>query len=65
MRIDTLNRKLLRRAWEDDVDDGDRLLLEQAATMIDRLARRCLRVAQELERVEFLNKEGREHDSGM
>ena len=65
MRIDTLNRKLLRRAWEDDVDDGDRLLLEQAATMIDRLARRCLRVAQELERVEFLNKEGREHDSGL
>ena len=65
MRIDTLNRKLLRRAWEDDVDDGDRLLLEQAATMIDRLARRCLRVAQELERVEFLNKEGRDYDSGM
>jgi len=65
MRIDTLNRKLLRRAWEDDVDDGDRLLLEQAATMIDRLARRCLRVSQELERVEFLNKEGREHDSGL
>jgi len=65
MRIDTLTRQLLRRAWDDEISDGDRLLLEQAATMIDRLARRCLRVAQELERVEFLNKEGREHDSGL
>jgi len=65
MRIDTMTKRLLRRAWEDDVDDRDRLLLEQAATMIDRLARRCLRVSQELERVEFLNKEGREHDSGL
>ena len=65
MRVDTLTRKLLRRAWDDDISDGDRLLLEQAATMIDRLARRCLRVSQELERVEFLNQEGREHDSGL
>jgi len=65
VRIDTLTRQLLRRAWDDEISDGDRLLLEQAATMIDRLARRCLRVAQELERVEFLNKEGREHDSGL
>lgn len=65
MRIDTLTKRLLQRAWDDNISDGDRLLLEQAATMIDRLARRCLRVAQELERVEFLNKEGREHDPGM
>jgi hypothetical protein len=65
MRIDTLTRQLLRRAWDDEISDGDRLLLEQAATMIDRLARRCLRVSQELERVEFLNQEGREHDSGL
>ena len=65
MRIDTLTRQLLRRAWDDDVDDRDRLLLEQAATMIDRLARRCLRVSQELERVEFLQQEGREHDPGL
>lgn len=65
MRIDTLTRRLLRRAWDDNINDGDRLLLEQAATMIDRLARRCLRVSQELERVEFLNQEGREHDSGL
>jgi hypothetical protein len=65
MRIDTLTRQLLRRAWADDIDDGDRLLLEQAATMIDRLARRCLRVAQELERVEHLQQEGREHDPGL
>jgi len=65
VRIDTLTKRLLRRAWDENITDGDRLLLEQAATMIDRLARRCLRVAQELERVEFLNQEGREHDSGL
>ena len=65
MRIDTLTRQLLRRAWDDEISDGDRLLLEQAATMIDRLARRCLRVSQELERVEFLQQEGREHDPGL
>ena len=65
MRIDTLTRKLLRRAWDEDISDGDRLLLEQAATMIDRLARRCLRVAQELERVEHLQQEGRDYDSGL
>lgn len=65
MRIDTFTRSLLRRAWADDIDDRDRVLLEHAAALIDRLARRCLRVAQELERVEFLNKEGREHDSGL
>lgn len=65
MRIDTLTKRLLRRAWDDNITDGDRLLLEQAATMIDRLARRCLRVSQELERVEFLKEEGREHDSGL
>jgi len=65
VRIDTLTKRLLRRAWDDNITDGDRLLLEQPATMIDRLARRCLRVAQELERVEHLQQEGREHDSGM
>jgi len=65
MRIDTMTKRLLRRAWDDDINDGDRLLLEQAATMIDRLARRCLRVSQELERVEHLQQEGRDYDSGM
>jgi len=65
MRVETLIRRLLSRAWDDSIDDGDRLLLERAATMIDRLSRRCLRVSQELERVEFLQQEGREHDSGL
>ena len=65
MRIDTFTRNLLRRAWADDIDDRDRVLLEHAAALIDRLARRCLRVAQELERVEHLQQEGREHDPGM
>jgi hypothetical protein len=65
MRIETLTNELLRRAWEDNCDDQDRLLLEAAAVTIDRLARRCLRVAQELERVEFLQKEGRDYDGGL
>ena len=65
MRVETLIRRLLSRAWDDNIDDADRLLLERAATMIDRLSRRCLRVSQELERVEFLQQEGREHDSGL
>ena len=65
MRIDTLTRRLLRRAWDDDIDDGDRLLLEQAATMIDRLARRCLRVAQALEMAELRHREGLANDEGF
>ncbi len=65
MRIDTFTRNLLRRALADDIDDRDRVLLEQAATLIERLARRCLRVAQELERVEHLQPEGRDHDPGL
>jgi len=65
MRIDTLTNLLLKRAWDDNINDNDRLLLEQAAVTIDRLARRCLRVAQELERVEFLQKEGRDYDGGL
>jgi hypothetical protein len=65
MRIDTLTSLLLKRAWDDNINDNDRLLLEQAAVTIDRLARRCLRVSQELERVEFLQQEGREYDGGL
>jgi hypothetical protein len=65
MRIDTLTNLLLKRAWDDNINDNDRLLLEQAAVTIDRLARRCLRVSQELERVEFLQKEGRDYDGGL
>lgn len=65
MRIDTLTNLLLKRAWDDNINDNDRLLLEQAAVTIDRLARRCLRVSQELERVEFLQQEGRDYDGGL
>jgi hypothetical protein len=65
VRIDTLTNLLLKRAWDDNIDDNDRLLLEQAAVTIDRLARRCLRVSQELERVEFLQQEGRDYDGGL
>jgi hypothetical protein len=65
VRIDTLTNLLLKRAWDDNINDNDRLLLEQAAVTIDRLARRCLRVSQELERVEFLQQEGREYDGGL
>ena len=39
MRIDTLTRQLLRRAWDDEISDGDRLLLEQADYRIQAICR--------------------------
>ena len=62
MRADTLAQILIARAWDQNISDDDRQLLEAAAVMIERLSRRVLRVAQELERVELqheIAKEGR------
>lgn len=59
MRADRLAQILLARAWDENVSDDDRKLFEAGAVMIERLSRRCLRVAAELERVEFEHtKEG-------
>jgi len=62
MRADTLAQILIARAWDQNISDDDRQLLEAAAVMIERLSRRVLRVAQELERVELqheIAKEGK------
>jgi hypothetical protein len=40
------------RAWDDDVDDDSRLLLEQAADMIRTLMARCVSLAAATERSE-------------
>jgi hypothetical protein len=66
MRADRLAQILIARAWDENISDDDRQLLEAAAVMIERLSRRVLRVAQELERVELENenaKEGRVDES--
>jgi hypothetical protein len=43
---------LLARAWDDEVSDGDRLLLEQGAVAIQQLMGRCLALAAAGERRE-------------
>jgi len=40
------------RAWDDEVDDESRLLLEQAADMIRSLMARCVSLAAATERSE-------------
>ncbi len=40
------------RAWDDEVDDSSRLLLEQAADMIRTLMARCVSLAAATERSE-------------
>ena len=42
----------LRRAWDDDVDDRSRVLLEQASLVIEHLSDRVTRNAKCLEVVE-------------
>ncbi len=60
MRADTLAQILIARAWDEGIGDDDRQLMEAAAVMIERLSRRVLRVAQELERVELQHEKAKE-----
>ena len=60
MRADTLAQILIARAWDENISDDDRQLMEAAAVMIERLSRRVLRVAQELERVELHHENAKE-----
>ena len=60
MRADTLAQILIARAWDEGISDDDRQLMEAAAVMIERLSRRVLRVAQELERVELEHENAKE-----
>lgn len=65
MRASDLAGACLRRAWDDATDDDSRELLEAAAVTIEQLATRCLRLAQEIERVEHCQQEGKHYDGGM
>lgn len=65
MRASDLAGACLKRAWDDDTDDDSRELLEAAAVTIERLATRCLRLAQEIERVEWCQQEGKHYDGGL
>ncbi len=64
MRADRLAQLLIARAWDEEINDEDRKLFEAGAVMIERLAIRCLKVAAELERVEYEHaKEGEVDES--
>jgi hypothetical protein len=43
---------LLDRAWDDDVNDDDRILLETAAQTLEVTLDRCIRLASVVERTE-------------
>jgi hypothetical protein len=43
---------LMDRAWDDDVSDDDRLLLETAARTLEVTLGRCCRLASVIERTE-------------
>ena len=43
---------LLDRAWDDDVNDDDRILLETAARTLEVTLDRCIRLASVVERTE-------------
>jgi hypothetical protein len=43
---------LMDRAWDDDVSDDDRILLETAAKMLEVTLDRCIRLASVIERTE-------------
>lgn len=43
---------LMHRAWDDDVSDDDRLLLEVAAKTLEVTLERCIRLASVIEKTE-------------
>jgi hypothetical protein len=43
---------LLDRAWDEDVNDDDRILLETAAQTLEVTLDRCIRLASVVERTE-------------
>jgi hypothetical protein len=43
---------LMNRAWDDDVSDDDRILLETAARSLEATLERCVRLASVVERTE-------------
>jgi hypothetical protein len=43
---------LMSRAWDDDVSDDDRILIETAARSLEATLERCVRLASVIERTE-------------
>ena len=43
---------LMDRAWDEDVSDDDRILLETAARSLEATLERCVRLASVVERAE-------------
>jgi hypothetical protein len=43
---------LMNRAWDDDVSDDDRILMETAAKTLEVTLDRCIRLASVIERTE-------------
>jgi hypothetical protein len=43
---------LMNRAWDDDVSDDDRILLETAARSLEATLERCVRLASVIEKTE-------------
>jgi hypothetical protein len=45
-------RALMDRAWDDDVSDDDRILIETAARSLEATLERCVRLASVIEKTE-------------
>ena len=49
MSVHRLATRCMKRAWDNETDDDSRKLLERAAKELQRLRKRCLRLAQSCE----------------
>jgi hypothetical protein len=43
---------LMDRAWDDDINDDDRILIETAARSLEATLERCVRLASVIEKTE-------------
>ena len=43
---------LMDRAWDDDINDDDRILIETAAKSLEATLERCVRLASVIEKTE-------------
>jgi hypothetical protein len=43
---------LMNRAWDDDISDDDRILIETAARSLEATLDRCIRLASVIEKTE-------------
>jgi hypothetical protein len=45
-------QSLMDRAWDDDISDDDRILIETAARSLEATLERCVRLASVIEKTE-------------